>query len=562
MKDEKLWGVLRRSWRAVMAPRGTGTPVQTQTASAESMLLDSALQALDTDDLPSLMQSACHQLRVFSGADCTSVVLIDPDLGEGACRVAAGDGWPNTVVGVRIDLPLRTDGSLPPPHSGKEPVAAAWVEPPLFGRHGMSGGLWVPIDHDCRTIGWITAHARATSAMDRASRPAATALAGIVGAALRRDRNLRDLRQQAVQARALCQQLPVLWISIDGHSGTLLDCSAAIGSWLGHTANDCIGKPAAVFFETADVAVVREALCRPVATGAEVGVAFRLKHRNGSVIDCVSDGALLGDEGAGPTGVLRVLWVFHERQAMQWGIQRLPDSDNGASRDFDWTLECDRERRQQSLRLLGSLRHGLHGLRSLFNEGAADVTESGQTTQGTTNRVRALLDQAWQASEKVAIALASPDERITNLLSALQRLAEDISESTPGLCVLECSGPVARLGAKARLAAFRATRELLVQMVNESNAGRITLQVDTTAQSFIRLRLVRQPQGDDHRITPHTPMNPLPDGSLGLFGTKTMLAGVGGVFNIEPGQQGVIFAEFQIPVAAPATTHRIVRING
>jgi hypothetical protein len=537
-------------------------PVQTQTASAESMLLDSALQALDTDDLPSLMQSACHQLRVFSGADCTSIVLIDPDRGEGVCRVAAGDGWPNTVVGMRIDLPLRNDGSLPPPHSGKGPAAETWVEPPLYGRHGLSGGLWVPIEHDCRTLGWITAHVRDTNALNNASGSAATTLVRIVEAALRHDRILRDLRQQAVQARALCQQLPVLWISIDGYSGTLLDCSAAIGSWLGRTANDCIGKPAAAFFETADVAAVRGALCRPVETGAEVGVSFRLKHRNGSVIDCVSDGALLGDEGAGPSGALRVLWVFHERQALQWGIQRLPDRDDGASpRDFDWTLECERERRQQSLRLLGSLRRGLHGLRSLFNEGAADVPESRQTTQGTTDRLQALLDQAWQASEKAAIAIGSPDERITDLLSALQRLANDISGSTPGRCVIECSGPVARLGAKPRLAAFRTTRELLLQMVNESNAGQIRLQVDTTAQDFIRLRLVRQPQGDDYRVKPHTPMNPLPGGSLGLFGTKTMLAGVGGVLTVEPGQQGVIFAEFQIPVAARAATDSSTRVK-
>lgn len=537
-------------------------PLRVQAASAEAGLLNLALQALETGDFPSLIESACHQLRSLSGADCTSVVLIDPDSGAGACRVAAGDGWPNDVVGVRIDLPLRTDGSLPLPRSDKGPADKAWAEPPLFTRQGFSDGLWLPIEHDDRTIGWITAHTRDINVLDSTSGPTARTLARILGAALHRDRELRDLKQEAAQARTVCRQLPVLWMSIDTRSGTILDCSAAIGTWLGRTTIDCIGKPAAALFDTTDVAALHETLCRPTATGAEVGVSFRLKHRNGRGLDCVSSGALLGDEGAGLQGPMRVLWVFHERQALQWDAPRSADNDDGsAPREFDWALECDRDRRQQSLRLLNSLRHALHGLRCLFNDGSADVLGSGQATQGTSDRVRALLDQAWQASERAAIALASPNERITDLLSALQRLAEDISESTPNLCVLECSGPMAYLSADAKLAAFRATREFLLQMLNESHTGRITLHADTTAQGFIRLRLARQPEGDGPQAKAQVPLNPLSRGAFGLFAAKTMLAGVGGMLTIAPGQHGSIFVEFQIPSAAPVMTGDIVPAN-
>jgi PAS domain-containing protein len=563
MKEAPLWTVLQRSWRAVMAPRRTETPVRLQTTSAEAMLLDAALQALSSDDLPSLLQSICHQLRVYSGSECTSIVLVDPDRGEGACLVAAGDGWPHTVVGMRIDLPLHPDGGRALPHSDKRPISAAWVEPPLYRRHGLSGGLWAPIEHDCRTVGWITAHTRDTHVLDSASESAATALARIVGDALHRDRTVRDLRRQAVQSRALCRQLPVLWMSIDTRAGTLLDCNAAIGSWLGHTAIDCIGKPAVDFFETADAAATLAALCRPMTTGADVGVPFRLKHRSGNVLDCVSSGALLGDEGAGLPGPMRVLWVFHERQALLWGAPRSGHNHDGADPlNFDWTMECDRERRQQSLRLLSLLRHGLHGLRSIFNMAATDVLEPIQMSQGVAERVRAIVDQTWQASEKAAVAIASPDERVTDLLSALQRLAGDLSESTPSRCVLQCSGPVAHLSAAARLAAFRTTRELLLQMLHESNVGRIALQVDTTAKGFIRLRLVRQPEGDGHQVKARLLMSPAPRGTLGLFGAKTMLAGVGGALTISPGQHGTIFAEFQIPVAGPVVTGDIVRANG
>lgn len=544
-----------------MTPQNAETPVRVQAASTETGLLNSALQALETTDFPSLIQSACHQLRFLSGADCTSVVLIDPDSGEGACRVAAGDGWPNEVVGVRMDLPLRTDGSLALPRSDKGPADKAWAEPPLFTRQGFSDGLWLPIEHDGRTIGWMTAHARNPDVLIGASVSAATTLARIVGASLCRNRTLRDLREQLMQARALCRQLPVLWMSIDARSGTLLDCSAAIGSWLGRTANDCVGKPAVALFETSDVTALHETLRRPMTTGAEEGVLYRLKHRNGSLLDCVSNGVLLGDEGAGLQGPMRVLWVFHERQALQWGAPRSANDDGAALREFDWALECDRDRRQQSLRLLSSLRHSLHGLRCLFNDGTADVLGSGQTTQNTSDRVRALLDQAWRASEKAAIALASPNEHITDLLSALQRLTEDLSESTSNLCVLQCSGPMAYLTAKARLAVFRATRELLLQMLKESSEGRITLHVDTTTKGFMRVRLVGQPQADSHRIKPYTPINPLPHGALGLFAAKTMLAGVGGALTISPGQHGSTFAEFQIPLAAPVMTGDIVLAN-
>jgi hypothetical protein len=352
-------------------------------------------------------------------------------------------------------------------------------------------------------------------------------------------------------------------MSIDARSGTILDCSAAIGTWLGRTAIDCIGKPAATLFDTTDIAALHETLCRPTATGAEVGVSFRLKHRNGSGLDCVSNGALLGDEGTGRPGAMRVLWVFHERQALQRNAAHLTGNDEGAApRGFDWVLECECDRRQQSLRLLSLLHHALHGLRCLFNDGSTDVLGSSQTTQGTSDRARALLDQAWQTSEKAAIALASPNERIIDLLSALQRLAEDISESTSSLCVLEWSGPMAYLNAKAKLAAFRATRELLLQTLKESGAGRITLQVDTTTKALMRIRLIRQPQADGQRIKPYRPVHPMLQGALGLFGTKTMLAGVGGALTISPGQHEAILAEFQIPLAAPAMTGDIVLAHG
>jgi len=458
---------------------------------------------------------------------------------------------------------LRPDGERALPPSDKEPTSAAWVEPPLYRRHGLSSGLWVPIEHDDRTIGWITAHVRDTHALDSAAEFVATILARIVGGALHRNRTMRDLRQQAAQAYALCQQLPVLWMSIDTHSGTLLDCNSAIGSWLGRTAIDCIGKPAVHFFETADAAATLAALCRPMTTGVDIGVPFRLKHHNGNVLDCISSGTLLGDEGVGLPGPMRVLWVFHERQDLLCGAPRSGHNHDGAvPLNFDWTMECGRERRQQSLRLLSLLRHGLHGLRSIVNMAAADVLESSQMSQGMAERVRALVDQTWQASEKAAVAIASPDEHVTDLLSALQRLAEDLSESIPSLCILKCSGPVAHLSAAARLAAFRATRELLFQMLNESTTGRIALHVDTTAQSFIRLCLVRQPEEDGQQIKARLLMSPVPRGTLGLFGAKTMLAGVGGTLTISPGQHGTVFAEFQIPLAAPVVTGDIVRANG
>lgn len=555
MKHGKIWSVLRRSWRTTLSPVGSGTPVRAQTGLVETALLNSALQALDGDDVSSLLQSACQQLRLLSGADCTSLVLTDEHSGAKSCHVAAADGWPDPIVGVRVDLPLRPDAALSSHRSDKEAGAGSLREPPLYRRHGLSDGLWIPVEQEGETIGWFTAHTRQPGALDRTSGSVGATLARIVGAALRHHRTLQDLRGQAIQARALAQQLPVLWMCIDGRSGTLLECNAAIGSWLGRMATSCIGKPAADFFETQDLGPLHEALCRPLVTGAEIGQSFRLKHRNGSLIDCVCDGAPLSDEAIRPSGAMRVLWVFHERRALRWEAPRSSRSDDDlVPQEFDWALECERERREQSLRLLHSLRQGLDGLRALIDTSAQSPSIIG--------RIRACLDQAWQASEKGALALAAPEERIVDLLSALQRLAEDISEGTPSLCVLECSGPVVRLSAKAKLAAFRTARELLLQMLNELNTGRIRLQLDTTVQGLLRLRLARQVERDSRQIQPHIVMNPVPHDTLGLFAAKTMLAGVGGMLTISPGQHGIVFAEFQIPLAAPVVTGEIVRING
>ncbi|MDH4188361.1 MAG: PAS domain-containing protein, partial [Nitrospira sp.] len=374
MKDATIWNVLRRSWRTMMTPRGRDRPIPIHTGSADAMLLASAMQALKSDDLPSLMQSACRHLRELSGADCTSVILIDPDRGDGACRIAAGDGCPTAVIGMQVVLPLRPDGSLLHSDSERWLADTASIDLPTYTQQDFSIGLWEPIKRNHRTLGWMTAHARDASALAPMSHPVATALADIIGSALIRDRALIKFKKEAIHARALCQELPVLWLCIDGRSGTLLDCNAAINSRLGHRPFTCIGKPAAILFEGQDDAAVKEVLCRPATTEVEVGLPFHLKHRNGSIIPCVGDGILIGEMGASSPDDVRVVWVFHERQAVQWAIQRSPGRKSGASPlDFDWTLECDRERRQKSLQVLNLLRRSLQGLRCLFSEGAIGI---------------------------------------------------------------------------------------------------------------------------------------------------------------------------------------------
>lgn len=552
MKDPTLWDSIRRSWRTMMASRNTGGSASPHTASVEPSVLALALRALESDDLPSIMQSACTELRIRSGADCTSLILIDRDRHDGSCHIAAGDGWPSDVVGTRLTLPRRSGGSLSPQAPEQELDLRTLSDLPFYAQQGLSIGFGQPIVQNHRTAGWITAHARAASSLDRTSWSMAETLAGIIGAALTREHERRRLRKDADHWRARGQALPVLWICIDGRSGTMLDCSDAVGSLLGRTAADCVGKPAAILCENQGPAVINDVLCRPATTGAEIGVPLRLQHRNGGIIECAADGVLLGEFEERATDAREVLWVFHEQRAIQWAMQRQPDSDPGdASHDFDWTLECHRSRREDSLRFVNSLRRTLQELRCLARTGAVDADGPGQAAQPAADRIRLLLDQAWQASEEAAIALASPDESLTDLLSALQRLAEDISRNAPGLCTLECRGQVPRLSDKRKLAAFRTVRELLAEMVEERNCSRITVQVDATTPSIIRFCLVGEAPAND---PPHI-QSTLPSvqrGSLGLFGIKTMLAGVGGVLTTAPGPR-TPFAEFQIPAGRITT---------
>jgi PAS domain-containing protein len=561
MKDPNLWNVLRRSWRTMMAPRDAGRAAPPQTASTETALLALALRALESEDLPSIMQSACAELRIRSGADCTSLIMIDPDRQDGSCHIVAADGWRTDVVGTHLTLPRQGGGPIAPQATEQELDLRTLSDIPFYAQQGLSSGFGQPILQNQRTAGWITAHARAASSLDRTSWPVAATLAGIIGAALTRELDGKRIRKDAAHARALCQTLPVLWLCIDGRSGTLLDCNDAIGSLLGRTAADCIGKPAALLFESQGSDAIGDVLCRPATTGAEIGMPVRLLHRKGDLVACVADGVLLGESGEHATEVPQVLWVLHEQQTFQWAAQRRPTGGLGdAPHDFDWTLECHRARRQDSLRCVNSLRRTLQELRRLTTTHPGDADGSGQSAHPATDRVSLLLDQAWQAAEEAAIAFGSPDESLTDLLSALQRLAEDVSRNAPGLCTLECTGQLPRLSDKRKLAAFRTVRELLAELIEERNCSRIIVRVDTTTPNIVRFCLVGEAPAKDP-VPIRTAQPAVQRGSLGLFGIKTMLAGVGGVLTIAPGHHRTPFAEFQIPGGHTTTAGMNIRSN-
>ena len=367
--------------------------------------------------------------------------------------------------------------------------------------------------------------------------------------ALRFGQRARELRQQMIQARTLNQQLPVPWLSFDTQSGLLLDCNSALSICLGYAVAERIGKPVAALFQTTNPTMLLHTLCRPAHTGAAAGVALNFLHHNGQVVKCIADGVLQNDAGLVQPSAPRVLWIFYQQRVLQSGGQTLAAQNAVTDApECNWTLEAERERREQSLRWLNVLRQGLYELRDFFQ-------------RPTDERAKTCVNLAWQAAEKAAIALAAPHEGIRDLFSALQQLTQDLSANTPGSCVFECIGTPGFLSDKAKRVAFRTSQDFLLQMLDASKPGKMTLQVETTEQGFMRFRLIRLtplsvPVMGVTKSVNLLPKTALPSTGLGLFGTKTLLAGVGGTLAIAPGQHDTIFAEFQLPlstVAQPAT---------
>jgi hypothetical protein len=525
MAKTSLWDWTRRSWRSVVAPLAGGKTGSTVAEACRRL----TMQALDGDDMPSLLRKVCRELRACSGAAGTAVLLRDEASAGARCRVAAVDGWPDALVGSEVDPPRRDAAA-----SGESSVGKA---PPVTEATGLApfldpgAGLWQPIDDEGQGRGWIAVHMRGSEPVDRDAEAGASALAAIVGCALRRQRKLDHLEAQVARARALCDSLPVPWICIDMCDATLVDCHPSIGVWLGFGAVDCIGRPMQEFVEAGAAAEVDDALRRAARDGVASGVPMRLRHRNGRLLEFVADAARLVDAGVDATA--RVVFVLHDRPAQGQA------SDRSDQREFDWTLEAVRERREKALGWLDGLREPLLALQAqLGHDGALDR-----------ERCAALLARARRATEDAAAALAVPDERPIELFAALAELIRGLSLRHSLTCSLDVDARDLRLDERTKLALYRASRDLLRHWAAESVEREIEVRVDAPAKGWARVRFSRSPRAAGGGRSPR--QEPLPPArGLGIFGVKTLLAGVGGSLRIGADLGPGRLAEIVVPEAA------------
>jgi len=564
--------LVRRAWQAAGWPRvlplvlprvlpGNGRP---RALSTDAALWSLAQLALARDAAAPTLQAACEQVLLSCGADSAAVVLLDEQGAGDQCGVVAAAGCAAAAIGQQFVLPLDARGVIVLPPALDRRAGAGWREPPLFTGQGLSASLWLPLQADTPMVGWLTAHARDALAIDAAARPGLLGLAELVGQALRRERVLRAAKQQALRARALCDALPALWLSIDSGDGRLVGCAGSLAVMLGYPLAECLGRPAVDLIAAPTAVAALDALRRPLSSGAELGVSFRLRHRDGSLLDCVADGRVVGGAGQARHQPPTLAWVFHELDALRWASRRrdagAPADGRAEPADYEWTLEFERERRQDGLRLLAPLAQGLQALQAGFEEGlgepaAAAASRAAGCAAWCAGR-RSTVAQAWQSWQAAAIALSAPVQRATDLLAALEGLVRQSSQRSGTACALVCSAPPHGLCASARLAVYRVSRELLLLAIDASDGAAVVLQVQALAPASVQVRLLRRAQdaaGTRSALAAASP--PAPRRGLGLFGVRTLLASVGGVLVVAPGQHDEVFSECRVPLApgAPAS---------
>ncbi len=166
------------------------------------------------------------------------------------------------------------------------------------------------------------------------------------------------------------------------------------------------------------------------------------------------------------------------------------------------------------------------------------------------NRARALLETAIRETRAITTELAPPVLYELGLGSALRWVCENISE-THGLEIgLNLDFDERVLSDDRKMTLFRATRELLVNIVKHAETGNAWVELSNT-ESSVRLTVADQGLGFDS--------NALGDdtaGGFGLFSIKERLHSMGGTFNMHSSPGGGTVVTITVPCQGPDSSAR------
>lgn len=109
-------------------------------------------------------------------------------------------------------------------------------------------------------------------------------MAKVAAIAIERQRTDQSLRESEARYQDLYDNAPDMFLSVDGDTGSLLNCNQTLLTTLGYTKEELIGQPVFVLYHPESIAAAHEAFAHFVRHGEVRNADLQARHKNGTPI--------------------------------------------------------------------------------------------------------------------------------------------------------------------------------------------------------------------------------------------------------------------------------------
>ena len=349
-------------------------------------------------------------------------------------------------------------------------------------------------------------------------------------------RMTRELRENEQRVRAVLNTAVDAIVTIDDR-GRIETFNAAAERIFGYGADEVIGCNVNMLmpepYHSEHDSYIGNYLRTGIAKIIDIGRETEGRRKDGSVF---SLGLAISEFNAGGrrmfAGILRDI---SERRQYQQQLRSL---------SAELAVTEERQRRQIATDLHDQIGQTLAIAKIKLGQlrQAASSTEHAPTI----DQIRDMVEQSIQTTRSLTFELGSPVLYELGLEAALETLGEDMERKHGLRCIVSCIGPPVSISEQTRVLLFRASRELLVNVVKHAHAASAQMTLEQ-GEGEIVIRVEDDGKGFE---VPESGFKMTHEGGFGLFNIAERLDHSGGRVEVEstPGKGT------RVTLAAPIET--------
>ncbi|MBT3380305.1 MAG: PAS domain S-box protein [Lentisphaerae bacterium] len=286
---------------------------------------------------------------------------------------------------------------------------------------------------------------------------------------------------------------------------------------------------------------IQRELYRTVAAGRTYMETCLNKRKDGTTFVCEFKVAPMRNSDGQPCGYIGVQRDMTPRVRAEEKLQR----SEAKLRELavDLTRVEERERRSLAVYLHDDISQALALARMKFALVAEDVEHGKQVTEEI-EEIRALLDQTIEGAQTLTFDLSPPVLHQLGLSAAIEWAGEKLGDEHGLAFVFKDDGRERVLGQDARAFVFRATRELMFNVVKHAQASRLAA---TVAGDRSEICVTIEDNGIGFPSTDRE--DAWPEREFGIFSIRQRLEFLGGTLDIVPASEGGTRAVLSVPLA-------------